>query len=98
MLIPAQNVRDLMLDDELLDDVLNNKFHIYSFARIEEGVSILMGEPTGLMDEEGNYPEDTLYGKVQLKLDELRKAEKDDDLDKLIGKRKKPKKRTIPIW
>ena len=98
VLIPAQNVRDLMLDDELLDDVLNNKFHIYSFARIEEGVSILMGEPTGSMDEEGNYPEDTLFGKVQLKLDELRKAEKDDDLDKLIGKRKKPKKRTIPIW
>lgn len=93
VLIPAQNVIDLMLDDELLDDVNNGKFHIYSFARIEEGASIMTGMPTGIIDENGNYPEDTLFGKVQARIDELRKADKEDEDDKIFLRRKTPKKK-----
>ena len=68
VLIPAVNVKNLMLKKEVVDAVEQGTFHIYQVATIEEGVQILTGTPVGTPDESGNYPEGTLYGSVQKKL------------------------------
>ena len=45
VIIPAQNVRNLHLSDEVIDSVRKGKFHIYSVRTIDEGIEILTGVP-----------------------------------------------------
>ncbi len=68
VVIPEANVQNLMLRKELVDAVRRRQFHIYRVASVEEGLEILTGIPTGRPDGEGNYPEETVYGRVQRKL------------------------------
>ena len=57
-----------MLKKEVIDAVKKRNFHIYQVSTIEEGIEILTGIPAGVPDENGEYPADTVYGKVQAKL------------------------------
>ena len=47
MLIPAENVDDLMLRDEVIEAVASGEFHIYPVATIEQGIEILTGVHAG---------------------------------------------------
>ena len=71
VIIPVQNIKDLMLDDELIEDVKKGNFNIYSFSNIEEGVELLFGMSAGTMSKTGKYPSNSLYGKVISVLDEF---------------------------
>lgn len=42
VIIPASNVEEVILDEEIMACVQKKNFHIYAISRIEEGVSILM--------------------------------------------------------
>lgn len=66
-MIPIQNVKNLMLKDEVVEAVKEGKFHIYAISKIEEGLEIL----TGLtMDE--------IDKKVNEQLEKYRKFDKED--------------------
>lgn len=82
VMIPHQNVDNLMLDDEVIEAVQEGKFHIYPVKTIEEGIEILTGVPAGVPNEEGNYPEETVYRKVKEKLDVFRKIVEKSEEDK----------------
>ena len=43
VLIPAENVEDLMLRDDVIEAVAAGKFHVHPVAHIEEGIEILTG-------------------------------------------------------
>jgi lon-related putative ATP-dependent protease len=73
VIIPVQNVCDLMLSKELINDVKNEKFAIYSMKSIEDAIPLLFGMPAGEPGANGIYPEDTLFGKVHKRLEELYK-------------------------
>src|SRR5699024_7722651 len=45
VLIPKQNVKNLMLKDEVIEAIENNAFHIYQVSTIEEGLAILTERP-----------------------------------------------------
>lgn len=45
VIIPYQNISDLVLKDEVIKAVKENKFHIYPIATINEGIEILTGFP-----------------------------------------------------
>ena len=84
VLIPISNVRHLMLRDDVIEAVREDRFHIYRVSTIEEGIELLTGVPAGESDEEGNYPEDTIYALVQSRLDEYAdrmKEQGDGDAD-----------------
>ncbi len=68
VLIPATNVRHLMLRREVVDAVEAGKFHIYPVSHIDEGIELLTGIPAGVADEEGIYPEGTVNRRVQDRL------------------------------
>ena len=53
VLIPAENVEDLMLRDEVIDAVAKKKFHIYPVATIGQGIEILTGVRAGKLREVG---------------------------------------------
>ncbi len=82
VIIPGQNVKDLMLCTEILDAVKDKKFHVYSIKKIEEGVELLTGMKPGKIGKNGKYPVNTFFGKVTGRLEELHKISKESDEDK----------------
>ncbi len=68
VIIPHQNVRNLMLKEEVVNAIKDGKFHIWPVARIDEGIEILTGVPAGEKDENGNYPADSVHGRASAKI------------------------------
>ncbi|UCC86219.1 MAG: AAA family ATPase [Anaerolineales bacterium] len=68
VLIPADNVRHLVLRRDVVQAVKDGKFHIYAIETIDQGIQLLTGVPAGEADQEGNYPEGTVNYLVQQKL------------------------------
>jgi lon-related putative ATP-dependent protease len=65
VMIPASNVHNLVLRQEVVDAVKAGRFHIYGVETIEQGIELLTGVPAGVADEEGAYPEGTINARVQ---------------------------------
>jgi len=71
VLIPATNVRHLMLRQEVVDAVEAGQFAIYPISHIDEGIELLTGVAAGVADELGIYPEGTINRLVQDRLREF---------------------------
>lgn len=71
VIIPVQNVKNLMLRNEVVRAVENKQFHIWAVRTIHEGIEILTGVPAGEKDELGRYPADTVFGRVEKRLQEM---------------------------
>ena len=71
VIIPAQNARDLMLRDDVVDAVRDGLFHIYPIRHIDEGIALLTGIAAGVKDVNGQYAADSVHGKVQRKLEQF---------------------------
>jgi len=76
VLIPASNVKHLMLRQDVVDAVVAGRFAVYPIATIDEGIAMLTGLPAGAPDAEGRYPEGTVNRMVADRLAEL--AQKSD--------------------
>ena len=68
VIIPRVNVRNLMVKKEVVEAVADGRFHVYPVSTVAEGIEILTGKPAGKPDRRGNYPADTVYGRVQRQL------------------------------
>lgn len=68
VLIPKTNVVNLMLRQDIVEACKEGKFHIYPVSTIDEGIEILTGLPAGERDANGIYPENSINGKVQQRL------------------------------
>ncbi|MGA2152003.1 MAG: ATP-binding protein [Geobacteraceae bacterium] len=71
VLIPATNVRHLMLKEEVVEAVRAARFHIWSVATIDQGIEILTGVPAGERGADGSYPEGTINFLVDKRLEEF---------------------------
>ncbi len=71
VLIPATNVKHLMLRQDVVDAVAAGKFHIYPIVTIDEGIEILTGLPAGTADANGVYPEGSVNRRVADRLVEM---------------------------
>jgi predicted ATP-dependent protease len=56
VMIPEQNLRNLMLRDEVIDAVRKGRFHIYWARTIDEGIEILTGRTAGKRRKDGTFP------------------------------------------
>ncbi len=74
VLIPVQNVRDLMLSNEVVEAVADKQFHIYPVSTVDQGIEILTGVAAGVRDERGRYPEGTINYLVEQRLEQLADA------------------------
>ncbi len=73
VIIPQQNVKDLMLKDEVLNAVRKNQFHVYAVSKVEEAIEILTGLRAGKKLKNGRYQSDTIFGEVEKELTSMRK-------------------------
>jgi predicted ATP-dependent protease len=69
VMIPEQNVINLMLNDEVIEAVCQGVFHIYAVKEVKEGIELLTDMPAGEENEFGEYPEHSIFYKVQKKLE-----------------------------
>ena len=67
VMIPIQNVKNLMLRQDVVDAVRQGKFHIYAVSTIDEGIEILTGMAAGVKTD-GSYPENTVNHRVEERL------------------------------
>ena len=68
VIIPKQNIRDLVLSDDVIEAVRDGKFHIYAIGHVHEGIALLTGVSAGEADSGGRYPVDSVHGKVLKRL------------------------------
>lgn len=71
VIIPSRNVKHLALRREVVEAVEAGKFAVYGVHTVEEALELLMGMPAGERGADGRYPENTLYGRVARRLDEM---------------------------
>src|SRR3984893_15042549 len=71
VMIPSENVEDLMLRDDVIDAVAAGKFHILPVTSLEEGIEILTGVKAGRRDAKGAFEPDTVYANVDRRLHEM---------------------------
>jgi hypothetical protein len=74
VLIPAANVRHLMLREEVVAAVTVGKFHVYPVATVDEGIELLTGQPAGQRVDDGEYPGETVNGRIAARLREMGQA------------------------
>jgi ATP-dependent Lon protease len=71
VMIPASNVKDLMLRKDVVEAVGEGRFRIYAVKTIDEGIEILTGKEAGNKLPDGNYPEGSINFLVDKKLNDL---------------------------
>jgi len=71
VIIPRSNTQQLNLSPAVIQAVANNKFKLYHIEHIDEAVELLMNTSAGIADENGNFPDDSVYGLVQSRLANL---------------------------
>jgi lon-related putative ATP-dependent protease len=74
VIIPASNIDNLMLKDEVIEAVKNNLFHIYAVTKIEEGIELLTGVKAGEKDIYGDYEKDSIFYLANNKINEFNKV------------------------
>jgi len=60
VLIPHQNVKNLMLKKEVVQAIKEKKFHIYPIKTIDEALETLTGTKAGKIRKDDSYKEDTI--------------------------------------
>ena len=77
VIIPIQNTKNLNLSDEVIQAVIDKKFHIYAISTIDEGIEILTGVPAGKKDSNGKFPAGSINYLAYEKLKKYAKISKE---------------------
>ena len=64
VMIPKDNLRNLMLKPEVVRAVKDGKFHIWAVSTIEQGIELLTGMPAGKLRKNDTYPDGTIFRRV----------------------------------
>ncbi len=91
VIIPARNIKNLMVKKDVSDAVKEGRFSIYPIDRVEEGLELLSGMPVGEPGPDGAYPEGTFNYHVQKRLEEITAALKEKKEEKEEEEEKKKK-------
>jgi ATP-dependent Lon protease len=74
VMIPIQNVEDLMLSEDVVDACRRRRFSVWAVKSIDEGVALLTGRPAGERCADGSYPEGSINHLVDRRLREMANA------------------------
>jgi ATP-dependent Lon protease len=71
VLIPIQNLQDLMVRHDVVEAVEGGHFHVYTISDIDEGITLLTGKPAGTRKSNGRFPAGTVHARVDAQLHEF---------------------------
>jgi lon-related putative ATP-dependent protease len=69
VIIPAANVKHLMLRSDVVAAAREGSFSIYPIDTVDQGLELLTGLPAGQPDDTGDYPAGTLNRRIAARLD-----------------------------
>ena len=88
VIIPSANVKNLMLRQDVVEAARNGQFRVYAVDTVDQALELLTGKPIGERDPSGQFPEDSVNGRVEKRLKEwtsirkkLARKEKEGDGD-----------------
>lgn len=98
VLIPAANVKHLMLRHDVVEAVAAGKFRIYPVETIDEGIELLTGMAAGVASERGAYPKGTVNRLVYDRLAKLatKRRDLDANAEEDSNNKEKPKRKRVP--
>jgi lon-related putative ATP-dependent protease len=68
VLIPASNVKHLMLRHDVVAAVEEGRFSVYPVKTVDEGIELLTGVSAGTRDADGNFTADSINRRVEDRL------------------------------
>ncbi len=71
VIVPAANLQDLMLHQEIVAAVAETRFSIWAVDHVDQAIQVLTGTPAGVRSPDGDYPAGTLHHAVQSRLTQL---------------------------
>lgn len=71
VMIPRQNVSELLLRPDVLDAIKNGQFHVYAISTIAQGIEILTGLPAGERLPRGGFTSGSVFELVDRKLRQM---------------------------
>jgi lon-related putative ATP-dependent protease len=74
VLIPKDNVKHLMLRQDVVDAVAAKQFNIFAIERIDDAIELLTGVSAGQRDSAGAFRADSVNGRVDARLRALARA------------------------
>ena len=71
VIIPASNVKHLMLRNDVIKAVEEKEFNVYTAETVDQVMELLTKKTAGKADDKGLFPDDSINGMVQNRLLEL---------------------------
>ncbi len=71
VMMPRDNVRNLVLSQKVVETVRDGMFHIYAVSTIDEGIEALTGIEAGEKGKDGKYPDGTIHFLVERRLEKM---------------------------
>jgi predicted ATP-dependent protease len=79
VIIPADNIKHLMLKQEVIEAVNAGLFQIHAVAHVYQALALLSGQQPGVADNKGLFPADSVNGQAQVALKQLFENYQDND-------------------
>jgi len=73
VMMPASDVNDLHLAENVVQAVRDGKFSVWAVESIEEGIEHLTGMPAGTQEENGRWSQGSVFGRCQGRIEEMTK-------------------------
>ncbi|MGH7046117.1 MAG: Lon protease family protein [Stellaceae bacterium] len=69
VIIPASNVKNLMLRHDVVAAAAEGRFAVYPIDTIDQGLELLTGVTAGILDASGDYPSGSINHRITARLD-----------------------------
>ena len=76
VIIPAANVKNLMLRADVVEAVRRGQFLVYAVETVDQAIELLVGKPAGERQTTGTFPEGSINGLVEACLREMSEIQK----------------------
>jgi lon-related putative ATP-dependent protease len=97
VILPADNVPHLMLNDEVIAAVERGSFHLYALRGLDDAIALLTGMESGERDASGEYPSGTFNALVEERLQKLARHRQEFARDALLASGAAPKLQRSPL-
>ncbi|MDD5276157.1 MAG: ATP-binding protein [Methylovulum sp.] len=77
VIIPATNIKHLMLRWDVVHAAQSNQFNVYAVSTVDEALELLTGMDAGVANAQGNYPPESVNGQIEAQLLQFSQLKKD---------------------
>ncbi len=69
VIVPASNANQILLDQNVEIAIAQSTFNIWTVETLADALELMLGAPAGEKNQDGIFPPDSIFGRVQKTLD-----------------------------